>query len=283
MLDAPGTTKWLPVCDGEIEYFEQGTGDALLLVHAGVFADWFAPMAAGPTLDGFRVIRVRRAGYGPNAPKHPLTLPEHADHLRALADFLQIKSLHLVGHSLSGLIAMQLASDHPELIRSMVLLEPAPCGPLQVPAFAEFAERYATPAMQAFAAGRLEDAYDTFMRGMCGAQHREVIEHSMGKPAYERIVRESSVFFRDEVPAAIQWTLGAAQIARIRQAVLIVEGSESSRQGSISGQVSESAKALLPQAEFVMIEGVNHMMPVQDPDGVGRVIAAFARRHPIVD
>jgi pimeloyl-ACP methyl ester carboxylesterase len=40
--------------------------------------------------------------------------------------------------------------------------------------------------------------------------------------------------------------------------------------------------ALLPQAEFAMIEGVNHLMPLQDPDAVARVIAAFARRHPIL-
>jgi pimeloyl-ACP methyl ester carboxylesterase len=75
---------------------------------------------------------------------------------------------------------------------------------------------------------------------------------------------------------------GAAEAARIRQPVLIVQGGEGRKHGLLSQQVTELAMTLLPQAEFAMIEGVNHLMPLQGPDAVGRVIAGFARRHPIV-
>jgi pimeloyl-ACP methyl ester carboxylesterase len=282
MQDAHEIIKCLSLGEAEIEYCEHGQGEPLLLLHAGVFADWFVPMAASQTLNDFRVIRVRRAGYGTNAPKRPLALQDHANHIWAVTELLDIKTLHLVGHSSGALIGLQVASDHPELVRSLVLLEPAPCGPLQVPAFAEIAERFVGPAMGALAAGNLEGAFDTFMRGVCGEGHREVIEQSMGKPAYEQAVRESRFFFRDEVPATLQWKFGSAEAARIRQPVLIVEGGEGRKHGLLSQQVTELAVALLPQAEFAMIEGVNHLMPLQDPDAVGRVIAGFARRHPIL-
>ena len=137
------------------------------------------------------------------------------------------------------------------------------------------------PAMGALAAGNLEEAFDTFMRGVCGDGHREVIERSMGNPAYEQAVRESRFFFRDEVPAAMQWKFGAAEAARVLQPVLIVEGGEGRKHGLLSQQVTELAMTLLPQAEVAMIEGVNHLMPLQDPDAVGRIIAGFARRHPV--
>jgi pimeloyl-ACP methyl ester carboxylesterase len=98
--------KCVSLGDTEIEYSESGAGEPLLLVHAGVFANWFAPMAESHALDGFRVIRVRRAGYGRNAPKRPLTLQDHANHLAALAAHLGLEAVHLVGHSSSALIGL---------------------------------------------------------------------------------------------------------------------------------------------------------------------------------
>ena len=89
--------KSIPVAAAEIEYSERGEGEPLLLVHAGVFADWFAPMTRSDALHGFRVIRVRRAGYGPNAPKGP-TLQDHANHLWTLSRVLHLATVHVVGH-----------------------------------------------------------------------------------------------------------------------------------------------------------------------------------------
>ncbi len=83
------------------------------------------------------------------------------------------------------------------------------------------------------------------MRRVCGDGHREVIERSMGKPAYEQAVRESRFFFRDEVPAATQWKFGAAEAARILQPVLIVEGGEGRKHGLLSQQSSMSDSALV--------------------------------------
>ena len=125
------------VAGAEIEYSERGDGEPLLLVHAGVFADWFVPLIASPALDGLRVIRVRRAGYGANAPASHLSIQDHASHLMALADLLELDTLHVAGHSSGGLIAFQMAADRPELVHSLILIEPAACGPFQVPAFAE--------------------------------------------------------------------------------------------------------------------------------------------------
>jgi len=280
MQDAHEIIKCLSLGDAEIEYCEHGLGEPLLLVHAGVFADWFVPMAASQTLNDFRVIRVRRAGYGTNAPKRPLTLQDHASHIWALAEHLDIETLHLVGHSSGGLIGLQVASDHPALVRSLVLLEPAPCGKLMHLDEDQLVSAIATCVD--LAAGNLEEAFDTFMRGVCGNGHREVIERSLGEPAYEQAVRESRFFFRDEVPAAMQWKFGAAEAALIMQPVLIVEGGEGRKHGLLSQQVTELAMTLLPKAEFAIIEGVNHLMPLQAPDAVGRIVAGFALRHPIL-
>ena len=280
MRIGPETIKTAMVAGTTIEYADHGEGEPLLLVHAGVFADWFVPLAASEALDGLRVIRVRRAGYGANAPASHLSIQDHASHLAALADLLELDAMHVVGHSSGALIAFQMAIDRPTLVHSLMLIEPAACGPFQVPAFAELGERFVGPAMGAFAAGDLQGAFDTFMRGVCGDRSREIIERTLGRAGYEQAVRESSFFFRDEVPACLQWQFVSTE-EPIRQPVLILEGGDGRKVGLLSQQVTEVSTTLLPRAEVALIANTDHMLPLQDPEALGEAIASFVRRHPI--
>ena len=204
--------KVVTVAGTEIEYSECGAGEPLLLVHAGVFADWFVPLAASPALDGFRIIRVRRAGYGSNAPASHLTVADHACHLAALAELLKVERVHAVGHSSGALIVLQLAADRPQLVHSLTLIEPAACGPFQAPAIAEIGQRFIGPAMAAFSAGDLPGAFDSFMRGVCGDDYRQVIEQSLGPRGYEQAIRESSFF--SAMKWRLRWSGSSAQATR---------------------------------------------------------------------
>ena len=145
------------------------------------------------------MVRVRRAGYGLNAPKRPLRFRTMRTIFGPYLNSWTLRLFHPVGHSSGGLIGLQLASDHPELVRSLILLEPAPCGPLQAPAFAEIGERFIGPAMGALAAGNMEGAFDTFMRGVCGDGYLRGDRAKHGKAGVREAVRESRFFFRDEV------------------------------------------------------------------------------------
>jgi pimeloyl-ACP methyl ester carboxylesterase len=212
-------------------------------------------------------------------PASHLTIQDHADHLTALADVLGLDAVHVVGHSSGALIAFQMAADRPELVHSLMLIEPAPCGPFQVPAFAELGERFIGPAMAAFAAGDLQGAFDTFLRGVCGDRSREIIEQTLGREGYEQALRESRFFFSDEVPACMQWQFGST--APIRQPVLVLEGGDGRKHGLLSQQVTAVTTTLLPQAEIALIADTNHMLPLQDPDTLGEALASFIRRHPL--
>jgi pimeloyl-ACP methyl ester carboxylesterase len=276
----PETMQRVGLGDAEVAYSERGAGEPIVLVHAGVFGDWFLPVSASPALEGFRVLRVRRAGYGPPPPARHLTIGDHARLIAALLDQLGVPRIHYVGHSSSCQIGLELALERPDLVHSLILLEPAAGGGFTVPASEDLGREFAGPAMGAFAAGDVAAAYDRFMRGVCGDQHRAVTEGRLGPRGYERAVRDASFFFRDEMPAVLESRFGAAEAARIRQPVLIVEGGESARLGPLSGQITALATTLLSRADVLTIPGVNHQMPLQDPDAVGRVIADFARRHP---
>src|ERR687893_666056 len=123
-MTSHGAMRRLAVAGSEIEYVDGGVGDPILLIHAGVFGAWFAPLAETPELDGFRVIRVVRAGYtNGSPPSSHLSIGDHARHCAALLDALGVERAHLVAHSSGCLIALQLAMDRPAAVRSLVLLE----------------------------------------------------------------------------------------------------------------------------------------------------------------
>src|SRR5438552_12304432 len=129
---------------------------------------WFAPLAADSTLDGFRVIRMLRAGYasGPTPAGH-VTVADQAAHCAALLDTLGIEHTHIVAHSSGCVIALQLALDRPDLVGSLILSEPPLIACLAAPEDLEFLDTAVGPviggAVAAAARGDVAAAFEQFM------------------------------------------------------------------------------------------------------------------------
>ncbi len=261
----------------DVEFWEQGQGDPILLIHGGVFSDWFVPILSSPALANFRLIRVRRAGYGPTPPPQHLTVQQHARHCAAVLDHLAVDSAHLVGHSSGACIALQLALDRPTVVRSLTLIEPAPGGALKGPGLEEHGRRVIGPAMGAFARGDLAAAFDTFLRGVGGDSYRRIIETQLGSDGIERAIRQSRFFFADEILAVREWTFGPQEGSRIVQPTLFVLGGESAKVTPLMGEVHEAAARLVPGAGRSTFNTANHLMPLADPDGVARLVSGFVK------
>lgn len=198
---------------GGLEYDERGAGEVIFLVHAGVFGGWFAPLFDDPSLDGFRVVRPVRPGYGASdRPAEHYTLGDHARRCGALLRELGVDRAHWVGHSSSCCMGLQLALDEPELVASLTLYEPArPAGAVQ----RQHAPRFVVPALAAAADGDIPKAFDAFLRGMNGDGYRDELLGRLGADGLENAVRESAYFFTDELPAVAEWTFGEAEGSRI--------------------------------------------------------------------
>jgi pimeloyl-ACP methyl ester carboxylesterase len=183
----------------DVQYEERGTGEVVYLVHAGVFSSWFAPLFAEPALDGFRVIRPVRQGYGGvGAPDEPNSLAAHARSCAALLRELGVEGAHWVGHSSSCCIGLQVALDDPKLVASLILFEPAkPSGAVR----AAYASSYVGPSMEAAGRGDVAVAFDLFMRGVGGDKYRKPLTDCLGDDGVAEAERESAYFFADELPA----------------------------------------------------------------------------------
>lgn len=107
----------------DVRYLIEGRGPVVLLIHgmAGSSRTW-APVVH--RLAGrHTVIAPDLLGHGGSAkPSADYSLGNHASHLRDLLATLGVESATVVGQSLGGGIAMQLAYQHPEIAERLVLV-----------------------------------------------------------------------------------------------------------------------------------------------------------------
>lgn len=109
-------------------YEEQGKGDPVLFVH-GIPTDYRAWKAqAEPFANSRRFIAVSRRYAAPNKREGDLsdsTVHNNAVDLKGFIEKICGGKADLVGHSYGGFVCAFLAADHPDLVRSLVLVEPA--------------------------------------------------------------------------------------------------------------------------------------------------------------
>lgn len=76
-----------------------------------------------PLAAHYTCVRFDNRGVGHSVPAaSSITVPQMADDARAVMDGLGVESAHVVGHSLGGLVALQLALDARPRVRSLSLL-----------------------------------------------------------------------------------------------------------------------------------------------------------------
>ena len=110
------------VGDVDLYYEEHGAGDPLLLV-MGLGADSTAWMFQVPDFARhYRTIVFDNRGVGRSAkPPGPYSIAQMADDTAGLLDTLGVERCHVVGVSMGGMIAQELALRHPARVRGLVL------------------------------------------------------------------------------------------------------------------------------------------------------------------
>jgi 2-hydroxy-6-oxo-6-(2'-carboxyphenyl)-hexa-2,4-dienoate hydrolase len=132
--------KYVDVKGIRTRYFEKGKGDALLLVHEGQAGSTGNAQTWEQNFDYlaqyFHVYAVDRLGQGyTNNPKTDKDYEEYykkvVGHLYGFIKVMDIEKVHLIGHSQGGWPVTRIALDHPEMVKSLVIVDSgmAPSGP----------------------------------------------------------------------------------------------------------------------------------------------------------
>ena len=259
----------------ELEYEIKGSGEPVLLI-SPVLTDGFLPFLSERALsDRYRLIRYHKRGWaGSTHTPPPVSIADHVVDAAALLEHLDVPRAHIAGHSSGGAIALQMALDRPEMVHSLVLLEPSI---LSMPGAQAFLQK-AGPALEAYAAGDHEKALAIFMTAVSGLDWktcRAVVDERI-PGAVASALKDADTVFGVELPALTQWTFNAQSAAPISQPTFSVLGAETQ---PLWKEIAELLRSSLPRVEECRIEGVGHLLHIQRAEPVARGIAQFLERH----
>ena len=257
----------------QLEADVRGSGDAIVFIHGLGVADTFAPVVEELACAGtHRLIRYRRRGYGGSGPRRGrcISIEEHAADCVALLAALGVPRAHFVGHSYGGCVALQAAVDHPGVVRSLVLLEPAVFRePDKGPLRNELGRFVALHR-----AGDDAAAVDGFWSFVGGPDWREDMSRTVpGAP--EQAVVDAAAAFDSDIPSAPAWRFGAEQAAAMGRPALHVLGSDTL---PVFRAGAELLCSWLPQVERATLHDANHLLHVQQPERAAALIADFVSR-----
>jgi pimeloyl-ACP methyl ester carboxylesterase len=122
--------KYLDLHGERIAYLDEGSGEAIVLLHglAGSSDTWRSLI--GPLSRKYRVVAPDLLGHGNSTkPRTDYSLGALSVLIRDVLDELGITRATFVGHSLGGGIAMQFVYQHPDYVQRLVLINSGGLGP----------------------------------------------------------------------------------------------------------------------------------------------------------
>jgi pimeloyl-ACP methyl ester carboxylesterase len=263
--------------DVELEYEMAGAGEPVLFI-SPVLADGFLPLLRHSALvDQYQLIHYHRRGWvGSTHTPGPVSIDRHAADAAALLGHLGVAPVHVVGHSSGAAVGAQLALDHPDKVHTLTLLE---LSLLSLPKGHAFLQG-AGPVIEIYQAGDHEHAFAAFMSAVSGLDWdtcRATLD-AQAPGVVAQSIKDADTFFGIELPSLAEWSLDADQARAITQPVLSVLGSDTEL---LWVEVAAFLRTNVSQVEEAKIDGVGHLLHIQQPDPVANVIAGFLRAHPV--
>ncbi|MEO7084125.1 MAG: alpha/beta fold hydrolase [Gemmatimonadaceae bacterium] len=249
--------------DLETFYVRVGRGEPVLLVHGlgSSTEDWAPQLAA---LEGtFTAVAYDVRGHGRTAkPAGKYTISRFAGDAAKLIDRLGLGPVHVIGLSMGGMIAFQLAVNHPELVRSLVIVN---SGPEMVPR--TWREKLAI-------------AQRRFIIRMMGMRKMgEVLaarllpspEHAAQRGTFvERWARNDKRAYMRSLNALVGWSV-MDSLPSIACPVLVV----SADQDYTPVALKQAYTSRMPNASLVVIPESRHVLPLERPEAFNEAVLRF--------
>ncbi|MEX0962792.1 MAG: alpha/beta fold hydrolase [Pseudohongiellaceae bacterium] len=245
------------------------TGNPLLILH-GLFGSlgnwgWHSKQLA----EHFAVYGVDLRNHGDSPHADELNYQAMAEDVGQLISSLGLRSCSLIGHSMGGKVAMQLALSHPDLVQRLVVVDIAPLG------YGEDADGHMN-VLAAMDAVKLEEIKNRTEAEQTLKQFIE--EEEIRKFVLTNLVRNEEGAFnwrlnKEAIRAnypALRAELSASR--SFNKPVLFVKGSLSDY---IKTEHEAAIKDLFPQASVKIILGAGHWLHAQQPQALQNLLMKF--------
>jgi non-heme chloroperoxidase len=278
--------------DGASLYYERaGDGEPVVFSH-GIPTDYRAwSSQIGPFSKSYSTIAYSRRYAAPNQRQGDVsdsTIGNNAADLKGLIEKLGIAPVHLIGHSYGGFVAAFLAADHPDLVRSLVLVEPAIATLLvedpnskgemlslllRSPSVALSARRFQSgslaPSLKALDAGQNERAVEL---NVDGVQDKKGAFSGMPDSA-KRMMLDNP---RPIAELRTKFPPFKAHVGKISCRTLVINGEQSALWLRRIGELTAKS---VPHSEAVKIPGSRHFPHLENPSEFNSKVLAFITKR----
>jgi pimeloyl-ACP methyl ester carboxylesterase len=250
----------------QVHYRREGAGPPVLLLHGSGSTLLSFDAVAGRLVHDHEVVRLDLPGFGFTGPRtdRDYRIETFADFVDAFMGAVDLAAAHVVGHSMGGNIAWNLAAAHPARVRSLVLLNATGYPEKTLPAAFRLARNPALrPLLRRWAP---KGATAKNLRSIVGPGF-EVTEEMIDRSAAMLALPGNRSAFVDfaNTDQADRTDL----LPRIGAPTLVVRSTE------IDGQ--RFARDI-PNCRELVLSGVGHLMPEEAPEEVAEAIREHVAR-----
>ena len=250
---------------GGITHEERGQGPPLLFLHGigGDAACWRPQLEAFS--DCYRALAWNMPGYGGSASLPEMTFAALAEALLRLLDRLDIARVHLVGHSMGGMVAQEFAATRPDRLRSLALVATsAAFGRADGDWQREFLATRLGPLDQ----GRsMVDLAPGIVTGLVG----EAPDPVGVAQAIRSMAAVPEATYRTALQCLLTFDRRGA-LARIAVPTLLLAGE---RDQTAPAAVMQKMAARIPQARCLVLPRAGHLANLEQPTAFNQDLSAF--------
>lgn len=239
-----------------------GEGEAIVMVHGlgGTSNTWHAQ--AGILARTHRVIRLDLEGSGRSPVRGKVSMATFARDVTTLMDKLEVKSAHLVGHSMGTIVCQHIAVNTPARVKSLALLGPLAEPP--EPARGAIRDR----AKLARDQGMVPIA-DTLVQVAISAETRS---HQLAVAALvrEMIMRQDAEGYARTCEALA--SAKSADLSKIKCPTLLITGDED---GVAPPANVRKLNAAIKKSTMQVLTGCGHWQPIEKPAATNTALLNF--------
>ena len=240
-------------------------GHPILLLH-GLGADsrsWgyqFSALASS----GFRPIAVDLPGFGQSAPlQSGWNIPAVADQMASWLSVSGYGNIPVVGISMGGTVALQLAISHPEVVSSLILVSTFAClRPRNLHTASYLFRRFVSVAMRGGASQAEMVAWHLF----------PLPEQKELRTAMVDLIHETDPGVYKAAMSALATFDVRKKLATIRAPVLVISGEQDA---TVPLDNQRELVEHIPGARMVIIPGARHAVTADHPDSFNAAMLAF--------
>ena len=267
-----GRTRYVRSGDLRIAYEVRGPAvsrrPVLLLIQGlGLDRAGWGP-ALGRLQRRFRLVLVDNRGSGRSAASGSFSVADMAGDALAVLDDAGIGTAHVLGASLGGMIAQELAVRHPDRIGRLILACTTPGWP--------FAYPMPLPSVRLIAAGRRLPPAEVVRRNVENALSAATVAD---RPTLVQRIIDGQRSLSEPDPDAWQAQAaaggryaGSLRQRRIRARTLILHGTADR---VVDPRNARLLAARIQHAELVTFPGLGHLFFWEDPDGFAATVTSF--------